>query len=107
MVLRRSKISLAVLIVFLGGLFAWGTSTGISNDLDRAARSTGLHLLENADGIPNADAGFKEILQLAFKFAAANADGTDAIEQNKAAILALGVILGEEHVASVAARNRW
>jgi len=60
MVLRRSKISLAVLIVFLGGLFAWGTSTGISNDLDRAARSTGLHLLENADGIPNADAGFKD-----------------------------------------------
>lgn len=105
MVLRRSKISLAVLIVFLVGLFAWGTSTGISNDLDRAARATGLHLLESADDIPNADEGFKEILRRAFKFAADNADGTNAIEQNKAAILALGVILGEEHVASVAGRE--
>ena len=105
MVLRRSKISLAVLIVFLVGLFAWGTSTGISNDLDRAARATGLHLLESADDIPNADEGFKEILHRAFQFAADNADGTNAIEQNKAAILALGVILGEEHVASVAGRE--
>jgi len=105
MVLRRSKISLAVLIVFLVGLFAWGTSTGISNDLDRAARATGLHLLESADDIPNADEGFKEILRRAFQFAADNADGTNAIEQNKAAILALGVILGEEHVASVAGRE--
>ena len=105
MVLRRSKISLAVLIIFLGGLFAWGTSTGISNDLDQAARATGLHLLENADDIPDADDGFKEILRRAFQFAADNADGTNAIEQNKAAILALGVILGEEHVASVAGRE--
>ncbi len=105
MVLRRSKISLAVLIIFLGGLFAWGTSTGISNDLDQAARATGLHLLENADDIPDADDGFKEILRRAFQFAADNADGTDAVEQNKAAILALGVILGEEHIASVAGRE--
>ena len=105
MVLRRSKISLAVLIIFLGGLFAWGTSTGISNDLDQAARATGLHLLENADDIPDADDGFKEILRRAFQFAADNAGGTDAVEQNKAAILALGVILGEEHIASVAGRE--
>lgn len=105
MTLRRSKISLAVLIVFLVGLFAWGTSTGISNELDQAARATGLHLLESADDIPNADEGFKEILRRAFKFAADNADDTDAIQQNKAAILALGVILGEEHIASVAGRE--
>ena len=103
--LRRSKISLAVLIAFLIGLFAWGTSTGISNDLDQAARATGLHLLENASDIPNADEGFKEILQRAFKFAQDNTDGTNAIEQNKAAILALGVILGEEHIANVAGRK--
>ena len=47
MVFRRSKISFAVLIVFLVGLFAWGTSTGISNDLDRAARATGLHQIQH------------------------------------------------------------
>ena len=105
LVLRRSTISLAVLIVFLVGLFAWGTSTGISNHLDQAARATGLYLLENADDIPDGDEGFKDIFQKAFEFAKDNSDGTDAIEQNKAAILALGVILGEEHVASVAGRE--
>ena len=104
-VLRRSKISLAVLVAFLVGLFAWGTSTGISNNLDRAARAVGLHLLENADDIPRADEGFKEMLRSAFKFAADNAEGANAIEQNKAAILALGVILGEERIASVAGRE--
>lgn len=105
MTLRRSKISLVVLIVFLVGLFAWGTSTGISNDLDQTARATGLHLLENADDIPDADEGFMELLRTAFKFAEDNSDGTNAIQQNKAAILALGVILGEERIASVAGRE--
>ena len=103
--LRRSKTSLAILIAFLVGLFAWGTSTGISNDLDQAARATGLHLLENAGDIPNGDEGFKEILRRAFKFAQHNTEDANAIEQNKAAILALGVILGEEHIASVAGRK--
>ena len=105
LIFRRSKVSLVALIVFLVGLFAWGTSTGISNELDHAARATGLHLLEIADEIPNGQEGFMELLQEAFKFAEDNADGTDAVEQNKAAILALGVILGEEFVASIAGRE--
>lgn len=105
MALRRSKISLTVLVVFLVGLFAWGTSTGISNELDQAARATGLHLLENAEDIPDADEGFMELLRTAFIYAADNSDETNAIQQNKAAILALGVILGEERIASVAGRE--
>lgn len=103
--LRRSAISLAVLIVFAVGLFLWGTSTGISDDLYEAARATGLHLLENADDVPDGDDGFQELLIMAFKFAEDNSHGTDAVEPNKAAILALGVILGEERVAKVAGRG--
>lgn len=103
--LRRSAISLIVLIVFSVGLFLWGTSTGISDDLYEAARATGLHLLEHADEIPDGDEGFSELLKIAFKFAEDNSHGTDAVEPNKAAILALGVILGEERVAKVAGRG--
>ena len=104
MILRRSVTALVVLIVFLTALFIWGTSTGISDELDRSARAVGLHVLEHADEIPPGDEGFMEVLQIAFDFAAENSKG-DSVESNKAAILALGVILGEEHLARVAGRE--
>jgi hypothetical protein len=104
LVLRRSAISLVVLIVFSVAVFLWGTSTGISDDLYEAARATSVHILENADDVSDGDEGFSELLLMAFKFAEDNSHGTDAVEPNKAAILALGVILGEERVAEVAGR---
>ena len=99
--IQRSLIA----IVFAGGLFVWGTSTGISDDLDDAARITGQHLLAKANEIPNGDDGFTAILQAAFSFAEDNSHRTDAVFANQAAILALGVILGEERVAAVASRR--
>ena len=41
MVLRRSTAALIILILFTGGLFVWGTSTGISDDLYELAAATG------------------------------------------------------------------
>lgn len=105
MILRRSLLAIAVLIVFLTALFVWGTSTGISDDLDRSARAVGLHVLEHADEIPDGDEGFIELVRIAFQFSAENSTGNGSVESNKAAILALGVILGEEHIASVAGRE--
>ncbi len=102
--LRRSRLALIALIVLGLGLFVWGASTGITDELDVAARATGLHVLENAEQIPEGDEGFAELLHLAFTFAEDNSHGTDAVLPNKAAILALGVILGEERVADVAGR---
>lgn len=103
--LRRSRIAMGVLVTIAAGLFVWGTSTGISDDLDRAARATGLHLLANVNEIPTGDDGFAKLLHSAFAFAEDNSHGTDAVLPNKAAILALGVILGEEKVAEVAKRQ--
>ena len=105
MILRRSVLAIFVLIVFLTALFVWGTSTGISDDLDRSARAVGLHVLEHADEIPDGDKGFIELVRIAFEFSAENSTGNGSVESNKAAILALGVILGEEHIASVAGRE--
>jgi uncharacterized protein YfiM (DUF2279 family)/uncharacterized membrane protein len=101
---RRSWIASGVLVVLLAGLYLWGTSTGISDDLAEDARATGEYLLANADAVPSGDEGFAKLLELAFLFAADNSHGTDAVHPNKAAILALGVILGEERVARVAKR---
>jgi uncharacterized protein YfiM (DUF2279 family) len=104
-VLRRSWTALAVMVLFAVGLFIWGTSTGVPDDLYEAARVTGLSLLLNADEIPKGDDGFAMLLHDAFTFAEDNSHGTDAVTPNKAAILALGVILGEKRVAKVA--KRW
>jgi hypothetical protein len=104
LVFRRSVIALVTLIVFSTGLFLWGTSTGISDDLSETARATGQYILENAGDVSSGDEGFSELMKMAFEFAEDNSHGTDAIEPNKAAILALGVILGEEQVAAVAGR---
>ncbi len=103
--LRRSRIAIALLVILPMVLFVWGTSTGITDDLEEAARATGQHLLANAKDIPNGDDGFAALIQSAFTYAEDNSHGTSAIEPNKAAILALGVIVGEERIARVAKRQ--
>jgi hypothetical protein len=104
-VLRRNRSAMAALVILAVSLFAWGTSTGISDDLYDAARTTGLHVLEFADEIPMGDAGFEKLMEIAFAFAEDNSHGRDLVLPHRAAILALGVILGEEKVAKVAKRE--
>jgi hypothetical protein len=103
--LRRSRIAMAVLALGLVGLIGWATSTGISDDLHAAARATGLHVLEVADGIPEGDRGFERLMEIAFAYAEDNSHGRNPDFPNRAAILALGVILGEEKVSKVAKRE--
>jgi hypothetical protein len=103
--LYRSWIAGAVLIGLLAGVYLWGTSTGITDDLARNARITGEYVLDHADEISNGDQGFADLLERAFFFADDNSHGTSAMETNKAAILALGIILGEERVARIAQRD--
>ncbi len=102
--LRRSRTAMIAMIIFGVAIFAWGSATGITNELDDAARATGLHVLEHAHDIPAGDEGFVRLLELAFTFAEDNSHAADAVLPNQAAILALGVILGEENVAKVAGR---
>jgi hypothetical protein len=100
----RSWIAGCILSVLLIGLYFWGTATGISDDLTENSRATGEYLLANADQIPSGDEGFMKLVELAFLYAEDNSHSTDAVHANRAAILALGVILGQERIASVAKR---
>jgi hypothetical protein len=103
--LRKNVVAAVAAIVLTGGLFAWGTATGISGELDTAARAAGRHVLDAAGGVPDGDAGFVKLLEIAFAFAEQHSQGGDPVLPNEAAVLALGVILGDEHVASVARRH--
>ena len=103
--IRRSLIAVGTLVVVVAGLYLWGTSTRVSDDLDFAARVTGQHLLAKANEIPSGDDGFSALLQSAFSFAEDNSHRTGAVFPNAAAILALGVVLGEDRVATVARRS--
>ena len=103
--LRRSWIAITALVILAAGLFAWGASRGVPDDVYEAARATGLHVLEYADDVPSGDEGFARIIEVAFAYAEDNSHGTSAVPMNEAAILALGVILGEQRVARAGKRE--
>ena len=102
--LRRNWFALAALVVFTSGLAAWGVSTGVSDDLYEAWQETARHVLEKAVDVPDGDEGFVRLLEIAFAYAEDNSHGTDAVLPNRAAILALGKILGDDNVARVGGR---
>ena len=105
LVLRRSWIALVGLVSLSVGLFLWGTSTGISDELYAAARETANHILETTKEVQASDDSFARLLEAAFFYAEDNSHGTDPVLPNQAAILALGVILGDERVAWVGRRE--
>lgn len=103
--LRRNWAALAALVVVSGGLAAWGASTSVCDDLYDAWQGTARHVLEVAGDVPDGDEGFLRLLQIAFAYAEDNSHGTDAVLPNRAAILALGKILGDDSVARVGGRD--
>ncbi len=96
--LRRNLIAAVSVVVLTAGLFTWGTAMGIDDELDAAARAVGQHLLTVAEEVPEGDPGFVRMLEIAFTFAEDNSHNTDPVLLNRAAILALGVILGDERL---------
>jgi hypothetical protein len=99
--LRKSRLAAVLATVLATALVAWGTATRVPANLDMAARITEFHIIENADQIGSGDEAYLHLIQMAFSFAEENSQGTDATLPNKAAILALGVIMGDDKVALV------
>jgi len=103
--LIRRPLALAVPVAAGIGLFVWGTSTVVSTDLESATQATIRHVLEMAKQVPSGDEGFVSLVKLAFAYAEDNSHGTDPVFVNQAAILSLGIILGDEELARRAKRN--
>jgi hypothetical protein len=105
LVLRRSLTALIILILMLAALYTWGAATKTPDDLYLAARRTGQHVLSKSNEVPPGDDGFAEIMRSAFAYADENSHQSHAIFANRAAILAVGVILGDKRVARMARRS--
>ena len=80
-------------------------TTGVSDDLYAAWQGTARHVLAAAADVPDGDEGFLELVRIAFAYADDNAHGTDAVLPSRAAILALGKLLGDDKVATVGGRD--
>lgn len=102
---RRNWAALGALAILTGGLSAWAASTGVCDDLYEAWKGTARHVLDAAADVPAGDEGFLRLLEIAFAYAEDNSHGTDAVLPNRAAILALGKILGDDNVARVGGRD--
>jgi hypothetical protein len=103
--LRRSLVAIAGLVVLVVAILGWGMSTGIGDDLDEAARATGRYLLSHSDQVSSGDEAFTDLLEMAFAFAEDNSHGADPVFTNRAAILALGVVLGDDKIAKIGGRE--
>lgn len=103
--LRRSRMALMALGLLGAAVFTWGTPTRINDDLFEAARITGQHLSAQFSEIPEDEDRFARLTELAFAYAEDNSHGSDPVFPNQAAILALGVILGDDRVAAVGRRE--
>jgi hypothetical protein len=104
--LQRSRAALVALVAVVSGLAAWGAATRVPTDLNVAWQGTARHLLSTAADVPDGDEGFLELLRIAFAYAEDNSHGTDAVLPNRAAILALGKILGDDAVTRVGGADR-
>jgi hypothetical protein len=98
---RKSRAAAIAGVALVAVVLAWSTSIEIPEDLDLAARATGFHILDNAHAIASGDEAFIQTIEMAFAFAEENSHGADAAFANKAAILALGVIMGDDQIAPV------
>jgi len=105
--LRRSRVALMALGLLGAAMLGWGTPTRISDDLFEAARITGQHLSAQFSEIPEGEDRFARLTELAFAYAEDNSHGTNPVFPNQAAILALGVILGDDRIAAVGRRELY
>jgi hypothetical protein len=102
---QRGKIILFALVAMIGATF-WLLSGGAPAALSRA---TGNHLKElvaSGSAIPPGEARFGALLKVAFTPLSEESIEVSAIQQNRAAILALGIALGEERLAKFVGLNR-
>jgi len=79
------------------------TNFGESRETLAATKAHLEHLVTNVDALPKGDKQFLALTSEAFRFAKQRtAAGADPVEENRAAILALGILLGHARVATLA-----
>jgi hypothetical protein len=91
------KLLLPIATLLIGAAL-WGFLGGVSAEFSRDTEMRLARLAAAGPGLPTGDARFGAMLQIAF----APWSPSDAVQQNRAAILALGIALGHERLAPFA-----
>jgi len=96
----------AFIVVTVIGVTLWVLLGGATTELSRATEVRLRRLVAAGSGIPSGEARFGALLQVAFAPISGESEEVSAIQHNRAAILALGLALGDERLAPFVGLNR-
>ncbi len=103
---QRLKLMIFIVVV-VSGAALWGLFGGTSNTLTHATRDQLRKLVSESSKIPRGEKRFGALLQLAFApISKPTSDPIGTVDHNRAAILALGIALGDEHLARLVGLDR-
>lgn len=95
---QRWKPTLAIVMLVIGAVL-WALMIPISASLKRATEAKLQRIAAVGPNLSNGDERFGLLLQIAFGSPASNLPGESVIEQNRAAILAWGITVGDPRLA--------
>ena len=95
---QRGKIVLLIVVVVTGMTF-WLLSGGVSTELSLATENHLRRLVAAGPAIPAGESRFGALLQVAFAPLSSKSGKMSTVQNNRAAILALGLALGDESLA--------
>jgi hypothetical protein len=96
----------AFIVVTVIGVTLWVLLGGATTELSRATEGHLRRLVAAGSGIPSGEARFGALLQVAFAPISGESEGVSSVQHNRAAILALGLALGDERLAQFVGLNR-
>jgi len=98
LVYRAGKLTSSIAVALVG-LSLWGLLGGVPGELSRATVAQLRRLEGTGRDLPMGEARFGALLQAAFSPVPGTPAPESAVEQNRAAILALGLAIGDERLA--------
>ncbi|MCL4787685.1 MAG: hypothetical protein KJ070_12970 [Verrucomicrobia bacterium] len=102
---RGWRVTLVALVVLLAGLL-WACWPAVSSDLGRNTEAQLRRLVESSPGSEAGEERFGVLLQTVFAPMPSATARATAVEHNRAAILALGIAIGHERLATLAGLDR-
>lgn len=102
---RGWRVTLCAMVVLLVGLF-WVYWPGVSSELGRTTERQLRRLVDAAPKLGAGDERFGRLWQIVFTPMPSASARPELVEQNRAAILALGIAIGHERLARFAGLDR-
>ena len=99
---QRGKYILFIVVAVIGAT-SWLLLAGANAELSRSTENHLRRLVASSPGIPSGESRFGALLQIAF--APIPGESEKAVHHNRAAILALGIALGDEQLAKFVGIN--